>query len=136
MANPCLRRKEKSTLSRKTKFAVRSVRFRKPYECLEHYLKDYEAVVRTGFWKCRVRDHGETTWHPGIDDWWIELEMRLAHLPSFMQRVGHPVILDLELPEIRELTKPGNRRTLNRWEIWTGPSRPAYKLTIYDDYRE
>lgn len=115
---------------------MRSVRFRKPYACLEHYFKDYDATVRTGFWKCRVRDLGVTTWSRGTEDWWIELEMRLAHLPSFMQNMGCPVILDLELPEIRELTKPNRRPSFNRWEIWTGPARPGYKITLYDDYRE
>ena len=117
------------------KFAVRSVKHHSAFDCMEKYLKDYECVVRTGFWKERVRDEGETTWHPGIEDSWVELEMRLGHLPSFMQIVGHPVILDVEQPEI--LMRRGKPRSLcHAWAIWTGPSRPAYKLTIYDDYRE
>jgi len=124
-------------LSRKIKFAVRSVEFHSSYKCLERYLKDYEdAVVRTGFWKERRRDDGETSWEMGMEDSWVELEMRLAHLPSFMQIVGHPVILDLELPEIRTHTNPKWRTTLHKWSVWTGPPRPAYTLTIYDNYRE
>ena len=130
------RRKEKKTLSRKIKFAVRSVQFHNSSECLEQYLKDYDAVVRTGFWKERRRDHGETTWATGIEDSWVELEMQLGHLPSFMQRMGHPVILDLELPEIQTRTKPKQRSTLHKWSIWNGPSRPGYRLTIYDGFRE
>ena len=123
-------------MSRKTRFAVRSVELRSSWKCLEKYLKDYEATVRTGFWKERLRDDGETTWTVGIEDSWVELEMRLGHLPHFMQAMGHPVILDLEQPEIRTHTNPKWRSNLHKWSIWTGPARPAYKLTIYDGYRE
>lgn len=103
---------------------------------MKHYLADYRGVVRTGFWEERRREDGKTSSYEGIEDSWVELEMLLGHLPSFMQIVGHPVILDIETPEILTLTKPEWRRTVHRWRIWSGPPRPAYRLTIYDDYRE
>lgn len=123
-------------MSTKTRFAIRSVKLRSSQECLENYLKEYDATVRTGSWKDRQRDNGETTWSTEIEESWVEIEMRLAHLPAFMKRMGHPVILDLEEPEIRTHTNPEWRTDLHKWSIWTGPPRPAYKLTIYDDYRE
>lgn len=123
-------------MSRKTVFAVRSAKIESSWKCLEAYLKDYDATVRTGFWKERCRDDGLTTWTMGMEDSWVELEMTLTHLPSFMQIVGHPVILSIELPEIRTHINPKWRSTLHKWSIWTGPPRPAYKLTIYDGYLE
>jgi len=123
-------------LSRKQRFAVRSVKHYEAKNCLTHYLKDYDGILCTGIWKDRVRDDGITTWHMGIEDSWVELEMTLGHLPSFMTIIGHPVILDIEMPEIRTITNPKWRTTLHKWSIWSGPPRPAYKLTIYDDYLE
>lgn len=125
-------------MSRKIKVAVRSVRFHKAYECREQYLKDYDedAVVCTGFWKERERDEGKTTYHAGIEDAWVQIEMPRGSLPSFMQRMGHPVILDVETPEIRPYPKNNPRSLMQRWAIWQGPPRPAYRLTIYDAYME
>lgn len=123
-------------MSRKTKFAVRSVEFRTARDCLDKYLTSYEGILRYGFWKDRERDEGETSWYMGVEDSWVEIEMRLGHLPSFMQIVGYPVILDVERPEILTHTDPKRRSTLHKWSMWTGPPRPAYKLTIYDGYRE
>jgi hypothetical protein len=122
-------------VSRKTRFAVRSVNLRTARECAETYLQDYPFEIRHGFWKVRTRERGETTWHPGVDESWVELEMRLGHLPSFMEIVGHPVIFDVERPEIVQV-KGSERGHFHVWHVWTGPARPAYKLTIYDGYRE
>lgn len=119
----------------RVKLAVRSVRYRLAADCLAQYLENYDGEVRTGQWKERQRDGGETTEHPSVEDSWVEIEMSLGHLPAFMIAVGHPVILDLEKPEI-VTRRPADRKLRHQWAIWKGPPRPAYKLTIYDDYVE